>query len=113
MDDIEQKILKYTQFWYEYVNTDHHKDRDCHFSIEKTWSYGKEPTYSFYHNGYIGSRSTSPKREKYEHALRDMQVWFEREIESAKEWVRHVEEDDHWNVDAKSKSREILERYGL
>lgn len=112
MDDIEQKILKYTQFWYEYVNTDHHKDRDCHFSIEKTWSYGEKPTYSFNHPGYVGKYVTGPKREKYEHALTDMQLWFEREIADAKKWANLTDGDD-WLGAYRRKAREILEKYGL
>lgn len=45
-------ILELTRRWYNYVSLDHHKDRDCHFYVEKKWSYGKEPVYVASHSGY-------------------------------------------------------------
>lgn len=35
------------------VTGDYHKGRDCHFSIEKRWSYGKFKGYYINHPGYI------------------------------------------------------------
>lgn len=42
-----------TRLWYELVGLDHHKDRDCHWTIEQVWSYGQEPTWRMSHNGYV------------------------------------------------------------
>lgn len=39
--------------FYQRTLVDHHKDRDCHFSIVKKWSYGDEPVYAVEHDGYI------------------------------------------------------------
>lgn len=47
------KITDLTSKWYHYVGLDHHKDRDCHFYVEKKWSYGEPPVYIAYHNGYV------------------------------------------------------------
>lgn len=53
MTNLDDKITALTAAWYAYVNLDHHKDRDCHFYIEKVWSYGKPPVYRVSHPGYI------------------------------------------------------------
>jgi hypothetical protein len=45
-------IQELSRRWYNYVCMDHHKDRDCHFYVEKKWSYGEEPVYYAYHYGY-------------------------------------------------------------
>lgn len=43
--------------YYALVNRDHHKDGDCHFYIQKIYSYGDEPywQYQFLHYGYCWS----------------------------------------------------------
>lgn len=53
MSDIEERITALTQRYYELVNRDHHKDRDCHFYILKDWTYGDAPVYKVEHQGYI------------------------------------------------------------
>lgn len=50
---IEDRIVALTNEWYSLVGRDHHKDRDCHFYICKTWSYGQPPTYVVQHDGYV------------------------------------------------------------
>ena len=50
----DDKITALTLKWYELVNRDHHKDKDCHFYINKVWSYGNAPFYRVEHFGYIG-----------------------------------------------------------
>lgn len=42
-----------TERWMELIGRDAHNDRDCHFSIEKRWSYGERPTYHVIHEGYV------------------------------------------------------------
>lgn len=49
----QRKIQKLSALWYEYVNFDHHKDRDCHWNITISYSYGGHPVYQASHNGYI------------------------------------------------------------
>ena len=34
-EDLEDKIVRLSKIWYEYVGMDHHKDRDCHFRISQ------------------------------------------------------------------------------
>lgn len=58
---LEEEILHLTNIWYRYVGMDHHKDRDCHFYVEKIWSYGDEPYYRASHPGYVMGNWESPK----------------------------------------------------
>lgn len=80
---LEEEITTLTTKWYKYANLDHHKDRDCHWYIEKRWSYDDEPYYQVHHHGYIISHWSSPKcgtAELAETILRDK---LKNEINSA------------------------------
>ena len=71
---VADEILALTKQWMRIVGSDVHKDRDCHFYIEKRWSYGQEPVYEVGHEGYIWDEvvsetfSTSTAAERF---LRD------------------------------------------
>jgi hypothetical protein len=84
---LEEEVTKLTDVWYEYVNKDHHKDRDCHWYIEKIWSYGQEPYYIAYHHGYIISHWTSPKCGTEEMAMTLLRDKIKRELEHAVEYL--------------------------
>jgi hypothetical protein len=51
--ELEQKITNLTAEWYQLIGSDHHKDRDCHWYIRTSWSYGGSPVYVIEHRGYI------------------------------------------------------------
>jgi hypothetical protein len=53
MTDLEKQLIDLTKKWYNYVSIDHHKDRDCHWYIEKRYSYGEPAKYTAVHHGYI------------------------------------------------------------
>jgi len=80
---LEEEITNLTAKWYKYVSLDHHKDRDCHWHIEKTWSYGEEPYYQAYHNGYIINNWVSPKCDTAEMAMTILRDKLKNEIKSA------------------------------
>jgi len=50
-------LTELTAEYYALINRDHHKDKDCHFYIQKIYSYGDEPywQYQFLHYGYCWS----------------------------------------------------------
>ena len=50
--DKEKYIIKLTNDYYELISADHHKDRDCHWYVNKVWSYGDKPMYRVEHYGY-------------------------------------------------------------
>ena len=80
---IEEEITELTAKWYKYVNLDHHKDRDCHWYITKTYSYGEQPYYEAHHSGYIIDHWTSPKCETEELASTILRDKLQRELDSA------------------------------
>jgi hypothetical protein len=53
MNQLIKEITQLTEEWYFLIGKDHHKDRDCHWYIETKWSYGRSPTYTIRHYGYI------------------------------------------------------------
>ncbi len=48
-------ITKLSDLYYRLAARDHHKDRDCHFYINKVWSYGEPPVYRVEHHGYLNN----------------------------------------------------------
>ncbi len=56
---MEKDFLEATKEWFEYVSQDHHKDRDCHWFLNRVekFSYGDskqgEEYWEMVHNGYI------------------------------------------------------------
>ena len=52
---MEKTLTELTAEYYTLIGKDHHKDRDCHFYIQKKYSYGREPYWRFYHYGYCWS----------------------------------------------------------
>lgn len=80
---LEEEITKLTAKWQMYVSLDHHKDRDCHWYIQKTWSYGEEPYYEAYHSGYILDHWTSPRCGSEEMAHTLLRDKLKRELDSA------------------------------
>lgn len=80
---LEEEITMLTSKWYKYVNLDHHKDRDCHWYIEKRWSYGDEPYYQAHHYGYIIDHWLSPKCGTLELAETILRDKLKNEINSA------------------------------
>ena len=50
---LADRIQQATGLWYDLVSHDHHKDRDCHFSLTIQFSYRGERTISIEHHGYV------------------------------------------------------------
>lgn len=62
-------LIELTAEYYALIGKDHHKDKDCHFYIQKIYSYGDEPYWQFLHYGYCWSVENffqdEVNREKY------------------------------------------------
>lgn len=80
---LEEEIVQLTKKWYRYVNLDHHKDRDCHWYITKTYSYGDEAYYEASHSGYILDHWTSPRCGTEEMALTLLRDKLKHEVNHA------------------------------
>jgi len=50
MQALIDQLLK---LWHELISCDHHKDRDCHFYIEKNFSTYLHSKWRLHHRGYL------------------------------------------------------------
>ncbi len=110
---MKDKILKLTKLWYEYVGMDHHKDCDCHWFINKIWSYGGEPYYKIIHDGYIYEAKNYKRYKTYEAAekalYREIHKAFRLELEWAKEAVAFA--SAYYDKTQIEKAKWLIENY--
>lgn len=104
------QITELCRRWYNYVGLDHHKDRDCHFYVEKKWSYGEEPVYSAHHSGYRADYWESPPyftaAEAEEALLKWLTHTINGEIMDIKEKLAKPE-DGNWGPSHEELQREL------
>ena len=84
MDQLINEITKLTEEWYHLIGPDHHKDRDCHWHINTTWSYGNSPVYVIEHFGYIIDDHVIQACATYEDALKTLNILLKKEINEYK-----------------------------
>ena len=53
MKENEECLHRLLQLWYKIIGPQHHKDRDCHFFIERHYCTYKDPVWTVRHHGYI------------------------------------------------------------
>ena len=100
--DLRDEIKRLTEKWYSLVGRDHHKDRDCHWYINETWSYGDYPTYTIDHYGYVFDE-VHIKAETYEKAQMELIKLIKRAMKNEKAWALRMLKDPDGNIgDAKS-----------
>lgn len=85
---LEEEVVILTDKWYKYVSLDHHKDRDCHWYITKTYSYGEEAYYEASHSGYVLDSWTSPRCGTEEMALTLLRDKLKKELDNAVDWLK-------------------------
>lgn len=71
----DDEITDLTKTWYEIISMGHHKDNDCHWMINKTWSYGDKPVYVVEHYSYIyqvDDKHLSIRHKTYEQAEKSL-----------------------------------------
>ncbi len=108
---LEKEIEILTQKWYRYVNLDHHKDRDCHWYITKTYSYGDEAYYEAHHSGYILDHWTSPRCGTEEMASTLLRNKLKHEINYAIVHLNDALKDDdalEWLGATKEQVQELI-----
>lgn len=71
-NEVSKEITRLSAIWYEFVNLDHHKDRDCHWFVETKFSYGNPPRFMAYHYGYVADEWFGPERATMLAALIDL-----------------------------------------
>jgi len=80
-----EQITELTTEWQALVYAQgHHKDKDCHWSIETRWSYGDSPRYVVQHYGYIRPNEINVKYSTYPEAVRGLKLALEEAISDLK-----------------------------
>jgi hypothetical protein len=52
-EDLDDKIHQLASEYQILISGDHHKDRDCHWSITRKWAYGEDIGWVVEHIGYL------------------------------------------------------------
>lgn len=103
------KITQLTDLWYSIVNIDHHKDRDCHWYINKVWSYGNEPIYRIEHYGYIFDEEVNGEFNDYKEAEEYLFSVIKGAISKEVDWSKEVLNDiSKWGEDQAERANAIL-----
>lgn len=91
------KTVDLTKIWYEIVSLDHHKDRDCHWTIEIQYSYGNKPVYAVLHYGYV-YKEIKKKFYNLRKANRFLRQEIKKAIRAEYVWAKKVlAETDRWD----------------
>ena len=63
---MRDEVTALAEEYYNTISSDHHKDRDCHFIIEESWSYGEYQGFIVRHHGYINEFTYGPYKTEIE-----------------------------------------------
>lgn len=85
--ELEAQITQLTETWMVLIGPEHHKDSDCHFYIQRTWSYGKPPYWEVMHFGYWCDMQLKKKCDSYFDALNTLATYIEEQIERARKTI--------------------------
>lgn len=99
MQALSAEITRLGGLWCMYVSFDHHKDRDCHFHVETSWSYGNPPKFQAHHSGYVGEYWSGPHRSSMVVAMRDLRNFLRGQLRAAYQHAvrdQGVSEEDSW-----------------
>ena len=117
MNNKDEEITQLTLLWYHIIRSDHHKDRDCHWAIEKVWSYGNIPKYIVRHDGYVYERFTK-EFDTYFYAQNFLISKIKKAIEGKRKWARHIlnlkekdKEEYEFNVELAEEIMKLLKEY--
>ena len=104
---MEKKIQQLTELWYELVILDHHKDRDCHWYINTTYSYGYSPKFTIEHYGYIGDE-INEEETTYARAEERLYYILKEAFDSESKWATDVlKKKDGWDEEQINRAERI------
>lgn len=82
-------LLELLSEYQNLISCDHHKDRDCHFSVSREFSYGDEVGWTVSHYGYCNRENDSGYSECFhtyseaeEHLKSLLTAWIKKEKEA-------------------------------
>lgn len=89
MTPLEQQITELALAYQWAIREEHHKDRDCHFSVVKQWSYGEAPKYRVEHEGYLHEWGGPLAFRTAEAAQTALVAFLAAALEDIKTWEDH------------------------
>lgn len=89
-EELELQVINLTNKYLNIIGPEHHKDRDCHWYVNKVWSYGQSPYYRVEHYGYIygGLDRVERQFKTYKSALTFMIEHIQTAIKETESWER-------------------------
>jgi hypothetical protein len=90
----EEYITKLTSIWMECL--DYHKDRDCHWYVQLTWSYGDEPYWEAQHYGYVYEPEPI-QCKSYDEALDELIKMIKEGFKNEIEHAEYVLSESGWD----------------
>jgi len=83
---VHELITKYNSL----IQRDHHKDRDCHFHIQRDWSYGELLGWCVVHYGYCYKENVDGESAYFP----SYQAAEDHLVKLLTEWVKEEENRD-------------------
>jgi hypothetical protein len=87
LQDLEAQLTRLTADWMSTIGPEHHKDRDCHFWIERRWSYGEPPKWVAEHHGYWIKEQFIRRCDTYREAIQALIGLLTHELAEAKKCI--------------------------
>lgn len=95
LQELEAQFTALTVEWMNTIGPECHKDRDCHFYIERRWSYGDAPKWRAQHYGYWAEERLDKECATYHDALRALIEFLADELADAKKCIERNKEESN------------------
>ena len=94
-----EKIAYLNEIWYNLISSSDsgHKDRDCHFYISQTFSYGQKGQWTVAHHGYINHKYEETSFDTYEECQVEMINLLKNSIIEEASWYLEHYGDPDWD----------------
>jgi hypothetical protein len=93
------KIAGLNEIWYALIVSSNvgHKDRDCHFYITQTFSYGKPGQWTVAHHGYVNPGYEETSFDTYEECQVELIKLLKNSILDELSWYIEHYDDPEWD----------------
>ncbi len=106
-----KKIAELNEIWYILIASSNvgHKDRDCHFYITQTFSYGKPGQWTVAHHGYIIHNYEETTWDSYEECQVELIELLKTSILDELSWYIEHYGDPEWDQHEKYNLEQLEE----
>ena len=108
-------ITELTDLYHTLISKDHHKDKDCHFYINKVWSYGDPPKYQVEHYGYLYDGYESKKFDTYKEAYKELHSVVTKAIAQQCDYIYRSATEEDWRdeylTDYYNNNKELIDTW--